>query len=85
MTWSKVNGSLKSGSFAGDKNGALEIIKSTFNDTGDYMCTAVNALGRDEKTAKLTVEDKRNRSFSNVVVCFVAFVFFCFLFLFLLF
>ena len=59
MTWSKVNGSLKSGSFAGDKNGALKIIKSTFTDTGHYMCTAVNTLGRDEKTAKLVVEGKR--------------------------
>ena len=48
------------------------------------MCTAVSALGRDEKTAKLTVEGKRNRSVSNVVVCFVAFVLF-FLFLFSLF
>ena len=59
MTWSKVNGSLKEGSFAGDKDGGLKIIKSTFNDSGDYMCTAVSVLGRDEKTAKLVVEGKK--------------------------
>ena len=62
MTWSKVNGSLKAGSSAGDKNGDLKIIMTTFNDSGEYMCTAVNVLGRDEKTAKLAVEGKRSRS-----------------------
>ena len=57
MIWNKVNGS--AGSFAGDKNGGLKIIKTTFNDSGDYMCTAVNVLGRDEKTAKLIVEGNK--------------------------
>ena len=59
VTWSKVNGSLVAGRMTSDKYGALKIIKSTFNDSGDYMCTAVNVLGRDEKTAKLIVEGKK--------------------------
>ena len=56
VTWSKVNGSLVAGRLATDQNGRLEITKSTFNESGDYLCTAVNALGRDEKIAKLIVE-----------------------------
>ena len=59
MTWSKVNGSLVAGRFRSDKNGGLKITKSTFNDSGDYMCTAVNALGKDEETAKLVVEGNK--------------------------
>ena len=59
MTWSKVNGSFKAESFAADNDGGLTIIKSAFNDSGEYMCTAVNVLGRDEKTAKLVVEGKK--------------------------
>ena len=60
VTWSKVNGSLVVGRSATKKNGGLEITKTTFNDSGNYMCTAVNALGRDEKTAKLIVEGKKS-------------------------
>ena len=45
--------------FATDEKGGLKITMSTFNVSGDYMCTAVNVLGRDEKTAKLIVEDKK--------------------------
>ena len=56
VTWSKVNGSLVAGRLTTDQSGGLEITKSTFNDSGDYTCTAVNALGRDEKIAKLIVK-----------------------------
>ena len=66
VTWSKVNDSFKAGSFAGDKDGGLKIIKTTFNDSGDYMCTAVSVLGRDEKTAKLVVEGKKE-SFNLII------------------
>ena len=59
MTWSKFNGTFKAGSFAADKDGGLTIVKSAFNDSGEYMCAAVNVLGRDEKTAKLVVEGKK--------------------------
>ena len=58
VTWSKVNGSLVAKHLVTDQNGGLKITKSIFNDSGDYMCTAVNVLGRDEKTAKLIVEGK---------------------------
>lgn len=66
MTWSKVNDSFKAESFVGDKDGGLKIIKTTFNDSGDYMCTAVSVLGRDEKTAKLVVEGKKE-SFNLII------------------
>jgi len=58
VTWSKVNGSLVAERLSTDQNGGLEITKSTFTDSGYYMCTAVNVLGKDEKTAKLIVEGK---------------------------
>ncbi|XP_020617453.1 collectin-12-like [Orbicella faveolata] len=61
VTWSKVNGSLVAGSFVSDKNGALKITKSTFSDSGDYMCIAVNVLGSDERTATLIVEGKKKK------------------------
>jgi len=54
VTWSKVNGS-----FTGRHvihGGRLQVLHSTFNDSGNYMCTADNLLGRDENTAKLIVE-----------------------------
>jgi len=64
VTWNKVNGSLAAGSFISDKSGALKITKSTFSDSGDYTCSAVNALGRDERTATLIVEGKSYINFS---------------------
>lgn len=59
MTWSKVNGSFVAERMTSNKNGGLEVIRSTFNDSGDYMCTAVSALGRNQKIAKLIVEGKK--------------------------
>ena len=58
VTWSKANGSFVAEHLVTDQNGGLKITKATFNDSGDYICTAVNVLGGDEKTAKLTVEGK---------------------------
>lgn len=64
VTWSLVtNGSLMEGRLSTDKNGSLKITKSAFNDSGDYICTAVNVLGRDEKAAKLIVEGKKRDLF----------------------
>ena len=51
------------GRLSTDKNGSLKITKSAFNDSGDYICTAVNVLGRDEKAAKLIVEGKKRDLF----------------------
>ena len=59
VTWSKVNGSFVAERMTSNKNGRLEVIRSTFNDSGDYMCTAISFLGRDEKIAKLVVESKK--------------------------
>jgi len=44
-----------------DKNGSLKITKATFNDSGYFMCTAVNVLGKDEDTAKLIVEGTKGQ------------------------
>ena len=74
VTWSKVNGSLVAGRLATDKSGGLKILKSTFNDSADYKCTAVSALGRDEKTAKLIVEGKQLLSFVLAVGYICSFV-----------
>ena len=70
VTWSKVTGFFVAGRLVTDQNGGLEITKSTFNDSGDYVCTAVNALGRDVKTAKLIVEGK-NEPFLNCIIIIV--------------
>jgi len=74
VTWSKVNGSLVAGSFVSDKNGALKITKSTFSDSGDYMCIAVNVLGSDERTATLIVEGKKKKK-KNFFKLFILFFF----------
>ena len=57
VIWSKVNGSLTEGNARSHKNsGKLEVIHANFNDSGDFMCTAVNILGKHEEIAKLVVE-----------------------------
>ena len=64
VSWSKVNGSLIKGHVVSDENsGKIEVIYSTFNDSGDYLCTAVNLLGRDEAVAKLIVGGKSAPNF----------------------
>ena len=59
VTWTKVNGSLRDGSVKVGNGRRLDIIHSTFNDSGEYKCTAVNILGRDEKIVKLIVGGER--------------------------
>ena len=54
VTWTKVKGSLARSHI--NQGGRLDITRSTFSDSGDYKCTAVNILGRDEKFVKLIVE-----------------------------
>ena len=57
VTWKKVKGSLTNANIAKLGHGSrLDIIHSTFNDSGEYKCTAVNILGRDEKIVELIVE-----------------------------
>ena len=55
VTWTKVNGSLRDGSVKVGHGRRLDIIHPTFNDSGEYKCTAVNIQGRDEKIVKLIV------------------------------
>ncbi|KAL9962313.1 hypothetical protein ACROYT_G031401 [Oculina patagonica] len=55
VTWSKVNGSLGDESVS-TNDGKLIISKSSYNQTGKYICTAINALGRDQKITNLFVE-----------------------------
>lgn len=56
VTWSKVRGLLAGERVKTNQNGRLEVTKSNFNDSGEYMCSAVSVLGKDTKTAKLFVE-----------------------------
>ena len=58
VTWTKVKGLFNKVQGRSYKNheGTLEIIRSTYNDSGEYKCTAVSVLGRDEKIANLIVE-----------------------------
>ena len=58
VTWTKVRGLFNKVQRRSYKNheGTLEIIRSTYNDSGKYKCTAVSVLGRDEKIANLIVE-----------------------------
>ncbi|CAH3187630.1 unnamed protein product, partial [Porites evermanni] len=55
VTWTKVNGSLRDGSVKVGHGRRLDIIHPTLDDSGQYKCTAVNILGRDEKIVKLIV------------------------------
>ena len=55
VTWRKVNGSLGDESVS-INDGKLEISNSSYNDTGKYVCTAISALGQDQKMTNLLVE-----------------------------
>ncbi|KAM7425803.1 Hemicentin-1 [Porites harrisoni] len=56
VTWTKVKGSLRNNIAKLGHGGRLDIIHSTFNDSGEYKCIAVNMLGQDEKIVELIVE-----------------------------
>jgi len=55
VTWSKVNGSLGE-EVTSTNDGKLEILDSSYNDTGMYICEAISALGQDQKMTSLVVE-----------------------------
>ena len=54
MTWSKISGA----GLVASRHNKLEIAKTTYNDSGTYVCTASNILGEVQKQAKLFVEGK---------------------------
>ncbi|XP_022810220.1 hemicentin-2-like, partial [Stylophora pistillata] len=54
VSWSRINGSRLANS--GVRNNLLQITKTTFNDSGNYVCTARNILGQVRKAVKLFVE-----------------------------
>ncbi|XP_078383982.1 contactin-2-like [Oculina patagonica] len=57
VSWRKVGGSLAEGLANIKENGGRPEIKSTtFNDSGQYTCTAVSVLGKDSKVVNLVVE-----------------------------
>lgn len=57
VNWRKVGGSLDKGRVKINENGGrLEIRSTTYSDSGQYMCTADNVLGRDSKEVTLVVE-----------------------------
>ena len=54
MTWSKIGGA---GLVNMDgRQNMLEIRKTNYNDSGNYVCTATNILGQVQKGVKLFVE-----------------------------
>ncbi|PFX14057.1 Peroxidasin-like [Stylophora pistillata] len=53
VTWSKVRGLLADERVKTDQNGRFEVTKWSFNDSGEYICSAVSVLGKDSKTVKL--------------------------------
>jgi len=55
VTWGKVNESLGE-KILSTNDGKLEIPNSSYNDTGNYTCTAINVLGQDRKMTKLFLE-----------------------------
>lgn len=55
VSWSKVNESLVE-KILSTNDGRLEIPSSSYNDTGKYICTAINVLGQDQKMTRLFVE-----------------------------
>ena len=55
VTWSKINESLGE-KILSTNDGKLEIPSSSYNDKGNYICTALNVLGQDRKMTKLFVE-----------------------------
>ena len=56
MSWSKRRGSQLIST--DDKDNKLEITNATYNNSGIYVCTATNILGRVEKEVKLIVEGR---------------------------
>ena len=54
ISWSKLNGSGTEKS-KGQQN-KLEIKRSTYSDSGKYVCAATNVLGQDRQVVQLLVE-----------------------------
>lgn len=58
LRWSKgALGNLEGGRYKVYKNGTLEIRKTKTDDQGVYVCTASNAMGRDENQIQLEVKE----------------------------
>ena len=56
--WSKMNGSQLVNS--NDQQDKLMIKKAVYNDSGKYVCTATNLLGKDKKVIELFVEGQNH-------------------------
>ena len=52
MSWNKYTEPI------GSLHNRLEIRKTTYNDSGNYVCTAKSVLGEMQKQVKLFVEGK---------------------------
>ena len=55
MTWGKVTESLGENTLS-TNDGKLEIPNSSYNDTENYICKAINVLGQARRMSKLLVE-----------------------------
>ena len=73
VSWSKTNGVTLVNN--GGQQNKLEVENVAFNDSGKYICTATNILGKVQKEVKLFVEGK-SRAFLNMVHSFYC-SFFC--------
>lgn len=57
VSWMKVGGSLaKERTKVNENSGSLQIRGTTYNDSGQYICTAVSVLGKDSLEVTLLVE-----------------------------
>lgn len=54
MSWSEISGTKLISTDS--KDNKLEITNATYNDSGKYVCTAINILGQVWKEVKLLVE-----------------------------
>lgn len=58
VTWEKVGGQLPTARFDQEANGTLLITQASSEDSGTYICSAANELGRDSKMFNVTVFGK---------------------------
>ena len=54
ITWSKISGAGQVNT--GGRDNKLQIRNTSYSDSGSYVCTAENVLGKTQKVVKLTVE-----------------------------
>ena len=68
VSWMKVRGSLaEERTKINENSGSLEIRGTTYNDSGQYICTAVSVLGKDSLEVTLLVEGGQDSCVTEIV------------------